>query len=78
MGKQFCKTLNDFSDIHKYKSALKELDLRHQMSMAPMLEPIESPLKQYIHEDMMDKRPTYTNKIKKKDKEKMNDTKDKH
>lgn len=30
------------------------------------LEPIESPLKQYIHEDMIDKRPNY--KIKKKEK----------
>ena len=38
------------------------------MSLAPLLEPIESPLKQYIHEDMMDKRPTYNNKGKKKDK----------
>ena len=45
MGRQFCKTLYEFSDVHKYKSALKEVELRHQMSMAPLLEPIESPLK---------------------------------
>ena len=45
MGKQFCKTLYEFSDVNKYKSALKELELRHQSSMGVGFEPIESPLK---------------------------------
>ena len=37
------------------------------------LEPIESPLKQYIHEDMIDKRPNY--KIKKKEKSEKQESK---
>ena len=46
--------------------------------MGPMLEPIESPLKQYIHEDMIDKRPSYANKLKKKEKDKNNENKEKY
>ena len=67
MGKQFCKTLYEFSDMNKYKFALKELELRHQNSM--ILEPIDSPIKNYIAEDMLDKRPTHKSK-KNKDKNK--------